>query len=209
MGVGGWLLDEDEALKVKLSNFFVTNYATGKSVPIEVYFRFPDTEEVTRKFPHIAIDLIDIQPEATRAHRANGFIVPFPLEQATPAFGYVLESYDFPLPWSLVYQLSLNSRTPRDDRQLQQLIWQMFPDQFGSLDMGYLDGTIRRADLISAVRRDTIDGPPSGRKRLYRNVVTIAVSSEFYIGQIQSVAEVVGIVINYGLILDNVSVPVS
>lgn len=181
-----WLMDEDRALKEKLSGFKVANYSDGKLLPIAVYYRFPDAEERTRTFPHIAIDLVDIVFERDRAHRAVEFVLPYDLEQATPANGFSLVADDFPLPWSLHYQLSAYSRQPVHDRYLQMMLYQMFPEQFGSLNMAAYDGTVRRADLISSVRRDTVD---RDRKRLYRNVFTVAISSEFFVNQVLAIQQ--------------------
>lgn len=190
--LSGFLLDEDEALKRKLTGYSLTNYANRKKFPIAVYFRFPDPEERERQVPHVAIDLIGVEFDAQRAHRALGFLVtddPDEIDeatpQATPVTGY-LTNNDFPLPWTLVYQLSAYARDPVQDRQLQSMLYQLFPEQFGFLDMSTIDGSVRRADLLSVVRRDTVD---NNSKRLYRNVYTIGVSSEFYVYQIQFIQQ--------------------
>lgn len=182
-----WLIDEDEALKTKLQGLTVTNYVDGRKLPVAVYFRFPDTEERNRTYPHVAIDLIDIQFDRTRAHRANSFTLNYDMEQATPISGYDLVAYDLPLPWTLVYQLSTFARQPWHDRQLQAMMFQLFPQTFGWLDMTSWDGTIRRADLQGVVRRDMID---TDRKRLYRLIYTIGVSSEFLYADIVTIQQV-------------------
>jgi hypothetical protein len=186
-----WLLDEDNALRQKLSGWSITNYATGQPLSIPVFYRGPDAEEVTRVFPHVSIDLIDVVFDPTRAHRANGYIQPIDTEQATPASGYTLVADDMPLPWSLMYQLSAYSRNPQHDRQLSQMFYLMFPEEFGSLDMTNFDGTVRRADLVSVIRRDMF--PDSTTKRVFRNMFTIAVSSEFYLSTINQIKNVLEI----------------
>lgn len=189
----GFLLDEDRALKEKLSGFYVTNYADGRNIPIPVYYRFPDAEERTRTFPHIAIDLVDVIFDETRAHRAVGYIQPIDTETATPLTGFNLVADDMPLPWSLQYQLAAYSRQPTHDRQLAQMLYMMFPQQFGSLNMANYDSTIRRADLVSVTRRDTVD---SSNKRLYRNIFTVAISSEFYISEVTAIQQALTAVTN-------------
>jgi hypothetical protein len=62
------------------------------------------------------------------------------------------------------------------------MLYQLFPEGYGFLDMSNFDGTIRRADFVSAVRRDIVDG--ASTKRRYRNIITISVSSEFLLGPI-------------------------
>ena len=76
----GWVLDEDKALKTKLSGFSVPNYADGRDIPVAVYFRFPDPEERTRTFPHIAIDLTSITAAPERTHRAMAYTLNYNLE---------------------------------------------------------------------------------------------------------------------------------
>jgi hypothetical protein len=189
-----WVLDEDDALKAKLSGFTVKNPADGTPLDVAVYFRFPDPEERTRTFPHIAIDLVDIQFARERAHRAFQFPLNYNLEENAAPPGFQLVADDFPLPWDLIYQLGVYSRQPRHDRQLLLMMYQMFPEQFGSLDMSTIDGTIRRADLLEVVRRDTVD---AAGKRLYRFIVTVSISSEFFLNQIQTVQQATGFKITY------------
>lgn len=181
-----FILDEDSALKEKLTGFSLSNYADGKMLKIPVFFRFPDPEEVTRTFPHIAIDLVEINFDPTRAHRAMEFVLKYDLEQATPMTGFSLVADDYPLPWSLVYQLATYARQPVHDRYMQMMMYRMFPEQYGSLNMAKYDGTIRRADLISSVRRDTVDNK---NKRLYRNIFTIAISAEFFVNQVLAIQQ--------------------
>ena len=189
-----WGLAEDEALKAKLSGFSVTNPANGSQIPVPVFFRMPDTEEVTRTFPHIAIDLVEIVFDPTRAHRAVQFPLPYTPVGITPPEGTALVADDYPLPWSLHYQIATYARQPRHDRQLQMLMFRMFPEQYGSLNMGEIDGTIRRADLLNAFRRDTVD---ASKKRLYRYIYTVAVSSEFFANEVQAIQLATGIQITY------------
>lgn len=197
MAASGFSLDEDNALKSKLCgspnglynpSYTVTNYVDGQQIPILVYFRSPDTEIRTRTFPHFAIDLIDIEPDHERMHRAAGFVVPYPTETATPATGTYDVASDFPFPWMLIYQISALSRDPTHDRQLGQLLYMMFPYQFGNLDMSGFDGTFRRADLRSTERRDL--PADENNLRIYRQIFTIAISSEFYLNVVQQIQQV-------------------
>lgn len=190
-----FLFDEDRALKEKLSGFKVVNYADGREIPIQVWYRFPDPEErEKRTFPHISIDLIDILPANDRAHRAFEFVLPYDLEQATPATDFNLVGDDFPLPWSLEYQLSTYARQPTHDRYMQMMMTRMFPNQYGSLNMAAYDGTVRRADLISHVRRDTVD---ANNKRLYRVVYTVAISAEFFVNEVRTVKQALSVNLDF------------
>jgi hypothetical protein len=200
MAAFGFILDEDSALKAKLLNgtgptsqpgFYVYNYADGVQVPVAVYYRSPDSEIRTRTFPHFAIDLIDVVPDNERMHRANSPIVPYATETATPLTGFYDVADDFPFPWMLHYQISGISRDPTHDRQLDQLLFRMFPYQYGSLDMSNYDGTVRRADLLAHERRDL--PADETNKRLYRVLFTVGISSEFYLNQIQQIQQVLSV----------------
>lgn len=194
----GFVLDEDEALKAKLENygntFTVTNYATGKPIPIAVYYRSPDPEIRQRTFPHIAIDLIDIEPDYERMHRSGGMEVPVPTNilypthtdtPGEPTPQSTMWADDFPFPWMLIYQLSAISRDPTHDRQMGQLLHYLFPFQFGQVDMAHIDGTQRRADFRGMTRRDLpVDAT---NKRIFRQIFTIAVSSEFYLHELEQI----------------------
>lgn len=193
-------LSEDEALKQKLQGYQVFNYAQGSvpgggAQPVYVYFRFPDTEIRTRQFPHITIDFLRMDFAEDRAHRADGYVVPFDLPAATPPSGYTLVSDDMPLPWTLVYQLSCNSRQPVHDRQLTLLMYQLFPEMYGTLDMTAFDGTTRRADLLGPPsRRDRID---QDRKRIYCQIFEVGISSEFFLLPVQAIQDVATVDVTY------------
>lgn len=182
-----FLIDEDSALWTKLQGFSVQNYADGQQIPVQVYYRFPDDELITRKFPHFAIDLIDVHPDTEREARAFMPIYPYNTESATPASGITMVGTDLPLPWMLEYQVAAFSRTPWHDRQLGGLLYGLFPRTFGFLDMTTWDGTIRRADLWGTTRRDRLD---TANKRMYCQIFTIGVSSEFTVEQLTFVQEV-------------------
>lgn len=201
-----WLLDEDDALKQKLSGYSVLNYARDEQVPIPVYFRFPDSELITRSFPHMAIDLVEINFDPTRAQRGFGYTFNYATEQATPPVGFSQSAYDYPLPFNLIYQIACYSLDPRHDRQMASMLYQLFPEGFGFLDMANYDGTIRRADFVSAARRDTVD--PASKKRRYRNIITIAVSSEFLLGVVMATQHVANPpVLNIDLFVNEPAVP--
>jgi hypothetical protein len=189
-----WVFNEDEALKEKLQGYSTINYADGRSKKIEVYYRFPDAEIRTRTFPHIAIDLVRIEFDETRAHRALSYVPRYPIETATPLLDFTLVADDMPLPWMMIYQLATYAREPRDDRFMTMMMYQLFPEMFGFLDMGKFDGTVRRADLVQVDRRDTVDNE---NKRLYRNIYTVAISTEFYLNQLQYIQNISSIDIDF------------
>jgi hypothetical protein len=193
-----WGIDEDYALREKLQGFTIPNYASGpsgteKSFIPPVFFGSPDPEERQRTYPHIQVNLIDIQYAEDRAHRAAEFILNYDLETATPNSGFDLVADDFPTPWSLIYQITAYSRNPWHDRMFAMMFYQMFPQQYGSLNMANFDGTLRRADLVDVVQRDAIDN----KKRLYRKIVTVAISSEFFLSEVIQVQQAISTSITF------------
>jgi len=194
-----WGIDEDYALKEKLQGFIIPNYASGpngnpKSFVPPVYFGFPDPEEEIRRYPHIQINLMDITYAEERAHRAAEFQLNYDLEQATPLSGSTLVADDFPTPWNLIYNITCFSRQPWHDRMFAMMMFQMFPQQYGSLDMTSFDGTLRRADLVDVVQRDLLEPNQSGKpKRVYRKIVTVSISSEFFLAEVIQVADSKGV----------------
>lgn len=187
-----WGVDEDYALKEKLQSFKIPNYADGKDKTPPVFFGYPDAEERTRTFPHIQVNLIDVNYDPTRAHRSALHHLDYTLETATPLIsGYTLEADDFPTPWNLIYQITAYSRQPWHDRYFAMMLYHMFPQQYGSLDMSNFDGTVRRADLVDVVQRDMIETVQGGRKRTYRKIFTISVSSEFFLSEVIQIKNVI------------------
>lgn len=191
---GPFLINEDEALKQKLQGIQLINFADGSAKSVAAYFRMPDTEIRDRTYPHIAIDLIQVAYDPSRAHRAVGYEPQWNLQYATPQPGFTLVANDMPLPWTLTYQLAAYSMLPRDDRQLEAAMHQLFPAQFGFLDMTSIDGTIRRADFVDCVRRDTISAQ---KKRIYCNVFTVNISAEFYVDQVQQIQQVATVAVDW------------
>jgi len=147
----------------------------------------PDTEIFTRTFPNISITLLGIEPDPERTFRAMSPIQPYDTEEATPPVGTELVAFDYPLPWIMIYQIATFARDFYHDRQLGAIMYQLFPNQYGFLDMTGFDGTVRRADLISSTRRDMYD---VNNKRVFNQIFTIGVSSEFYLGQLQAIQKI-------------------
>jgi hypothetical protein len=201
----GFLYDEDDALKEKLSNFVVYNQGTEGTLPIPVWFRFPDPENQQRSYPHFAVDQISVAQDPERAHRAMaGYQPNVYADSATPNFSGTLIAHDMPLPWIIEYQIAAYSLDPRHDRQMTALLYQLFPGQFGFLDMTNIDGTVRRADFVSAERRDSVLG--ANRRRLYRNIFTVDVSAEAFVNEVLSVPNIQQVLIDFEFYV-NQSVP--
>lgn len=176
-----WLLAEDEALKKALAGIVVSDRAdANRRVP--VYFGLPDIELREQSYPYITIDLVDIEEARERVHRGvvdleytpEGFPTPNPDTQALRT--------ELPTPYDLTYQITSWARHPRHDRQiLLQLLGDKIPHRFGQVvaNEGSTEhnSTVRRLDLASVMKRDALDGD---LKRLFRNVLTVRMSSELF-----------------------------
>ena len=182
VGNEGWLLDEDRALRDLLDDISVSD--TGKdSRRVGVWYGHPDQEIRSQSYPYITIDLVDISMERDRAERGLGPVEDYwrpSLSSATtadPNFTYdtdiPLVMYQ-PLPIRLTYQITTWARNPRHDRQILNALFNrgVAPVQGGTLPVS--DGTLRRLDVLSFAKRDTVESS----KRLLSIAVVVGVSSE-------------------------------
>ncbi len=176
-----YLLSEDEALKVKLSDLSVT--ATNDS-PIPVMVRFANSEDEFAKitYPLIVITHHSISEAPERRH--EGFIE---LNYAPDGYPDADIEHDphtglfsfYPLPVNLDYVITTYSRTSQHDRQLTAALAQFdyLPPRYGYLAIPQTqDGTIRRLDLLEGPTAQEIRD--NDNKRMFRQVYFIRVSSE-------------------------------
>lgn len=175
-----WLLSEDAALKNALAGITVSDRAdAARRVP--VYFGLPDIELREQSYPYITIDLIDIEEARERVHRGAVELAYVPEGFTEPASTQA-RRVELPTPYDLTYQITSWARHPRHDRQiLLQLLGNKIPHRFGQVvaDAGATEfnSTVRRLDLVGVNKRDALDGD---RKRLFRNVLTVRMSSELF-----------------------------
>ena len=196
----GLLLAEDEALKSLLTSLTVTDDRNNER-PVEVFFRYPEGE-TERSYPFITLEHIDIIHARNRQHsesdiyfRTGSGGVPaipagsanrmdywpsvstnFSFKTGKDAYGY-LEANEH-VPVDLLYQVSTFTRTALHDRQLSaKMLTEVFPWRRGFIDIG-ADGTIRRLDLLDWTTADLLDPEAGYRKRIFRKVYTIQMSSE-------------------------------
>lgn len=169
-----FLINEDEALKQLLGGITVSDQ-NDNARPVKVYFRLPEPEERQITYPFITIDLIDIDEETDRSHR--GIVAPeYSVEgYSDPAAGFGAYQGEFPIPVSLIYQLTTFTRSAWHDRLLSAaMLGNKIPFRYGSLDVP-ADETVRRLDLLEWQSVDSLD---RDNKRVFRKAYTIAVSSE-------------------------------
>lgn len=181
--VEGWIFDEDRALRDLLDDIKVSDSARSNR-RVGVWFGIPDQEMRAQSYPYITIDLIDISMEADRAERGRGEVTGYWRDSLSSSIIQDDPSYltdpDVPLiiaqpiPVRLTYQLTTWARNPRHDRQILSALMRagLVPMQGGSVRVS--DGTVRRLDVLSYQKRDTIE---SG-KRLLSNAILLGMSSE-------------------------------
>jgi hypothetical protein len=194
-----FIIAEDLALKTLLAGMVVGDDA-NPARQVKVWFGYPDIEVRDQTFPFITIDLIDIIPANNRQHSGvqydsdnNGTIAPV---EGT------YYSYDIPVAYDLVYQVTSHSRHPRHDRALMYQLLNKFPSKYGKLAVPNQLGTetaYRSMFLDGFVKRDATDSE-TGNRRLLRNTLTVRVISEmspYVAGQLIKSVETV--------VLDNIS----
>lgn len=192
----GFLLAEDNALHTGLQGLFVTDQSSNAR-KVGVWFGQPDPEIRSQAYPYITIDLLDIVENKEQMHSTYG-----PLDdpkwdylsnrppydpQFYGATGYLLS------PVLLVYQITTWSRQPRHDRSIiAQLTNGILHPHFGQVYVP-TDGTNRRIVISNFAKRDTTD---SNAKRLFRNIWTIQMPSEIFLGALDLTARAQAVIIN-------------
>lgn len=180
-----FIINEDDALKEHLQGLIVTDQRSN-SRKVGVWYRLPESEERRVTYPFVTIDLIDIEEETDRAHRGRITLDYVPEGYQAP----VLDSNhrtEFPIPVSLIYQITTHSRSAWHDRALHsQMLTDKLPFRFGSLDVP-ADDTVRRLDLLGWDQADLLD---NDGKRVFRKAYTVAVSSELLPDAIAEVPKV-------------------
>jgi hypothetical protein len=174
-----FILSEDEALKAHLSGITVIDEkAGGPATPrqVKVWFGTPDVELRDVTFPYLTIDLMDVRLAPER--QMSGVI--YDRDRAGTVAGTDNEvySYEYPMTYDLVYQVSSFARHPRHDRAIiSQLMQNKIPSKYGKLGIrndADTETTYRHMFLDEFLKRDTVE---DGR-RLLRNIFIVRVVSE-------------------------------
>lgn len=172
-----FILAEDAALKSHLSGITVSD-EKNPTRPVNVWFGYPDVEIRTQNYPFIIIELIDIQHALDR--QQSGIYYDSDRQGTVATQATKLHSYEVPIAYDLIYQVSSYSRHPRHDRALAFQLMSKFPAMRGYLAVPNALGTStaqRHMFLQEFVKLDRSEGE-NGNKRLMRNVYTVRVVSE-------------------------------
>lgn len=185
----GFLFAEDEAIKKRFSNLTVSDDREAQR-SVQVFFRYPEGE-TERKYPFITIELIDVVHAKNRqhsdtyldTHRAghpnNLDYWPSTSSASSPNVpGFdSFRTTEF-TPVDLLYQVSTFTRSAIHDRQLaSQMLASIVPFRYSSI-MIEADGTSRRLDLLDWSTADLLDPEAGYRKRIFRKVYTLQMTSE-------------------------------
>jgi hypothetical protein len=188
-----WIINEDNALREHLGGITVHDEAQANR-PVPVYFRFPDAEVTKLVYPFLTIDLVGLYFEAARA-RSGPYVHEFPYlppgltaDDLTDDPKKAWKTLQLaPQPYSFEYQVTAWSRNPLHDSQLlATLLTYKIPYQYGAV-RSRADKTTRRLDLMSLNRSNYLD---AGKKRTFRNMFRVRMSSELFIEQLNQIATV-------------------
>jgi hypothetical protein len=172
-----FIIAEDAALKTLVAGMQVSDDVNASRV-VKVWYGYPDVEIRTQDFPFVTIDLIDIS--AANDRQTSGILTDTDYQGTIAPTANTSYSYETPVAYDLVYQVTSYSRHPRHDRALMYQLLNKFPSKYGWLDVPNQLGThtISRSMFLDGfVKRDTVDGE-TGNRRLLRNVLTVRVISQ-------------------------------
>lgn len=182
----GFMLAEDEALK---------SYLTGITVPgreptdveekVGVWFRWPTGERQLR-YPFITIDSLTAEPAYELFHSnhiepTEGLYRPSVAKTLpAPSGGWGTMSYGITnfLPFRLVYQINVYTRSALHDRYLRSIFaTDVFPQRpfWIACDV---DGTWRRTEVVGYANSDQSESNESGTKRIFRKIYTVSMMAE-------------------------------
>tara|TARA_Y100001951_G_scaffold98329_1_gene99011 strand:+ start:357 stop:1097 length:741 start_codon:yes stop_codon:yes gene_type:complete len=205
----GFLLAEDQALKVKFSGIQLTD-DRDSTRDVQVFFRYPEGE-TEKKYPFITLELMDINHAVNRQHsdtRIYSFRGTAPTGQAAGHYSTDGQANTFTywpdhtddvstlasgtswiasspflsamehVPVDLLYQVTTFTRSAIHDRYLQaHILTQVVPFRRGYLNVP-IDDTSRHMDLLDWRAADMLDEEAGFKKRIFRKVYTLSVTSE-------------------------------
>lgn len=172
-----FIIAEDLALKGYLNGITVSD-DKAPTRTVKVWFGYPDVEIRDQSFPFITIDLIDIAPGNSR--QMSGILYDSDFQGTISAVEGRSYSYELPVAYDIVYQVTSYSRNPRHDRSLMYQLLNKFPSKYGHLIVPNQLGTessSRSMFLDGFIKRDAVESE-TGNRRLLRNVFTVRVISE-------------------------------
>jgi hypothetical protein len=181
-----FIVAEDLAIKTLLGGMTVSD-EKNPTRQVKVWFGYPDVEIRTQDFPFVTIDLIDIVPANER--QTQGRFSDDDNQGTQAPVANRVYTYDVPVAYDLIYQITSHARHPRHDRAIMLQLMRKFPSKFGYLvvpnELG-TENSRRHMFLDGFAKRDAVDSE-TGNRRLLRNVLTIRVISEMTAEQSTSI----------------------
>jgi len=184
-----FVLAEETALKAKFQGLTVTDPkdpSGATTVAVDVWFRYPDPEVRTVKYPFIVLDFVDMQKADHREHSGNGLEVPYvPYGMEWESGDPPIVADEWPTPYDLYYTVSVYTLDPRHDRELKIKLLAdpvRLPHRLAYLELE--DGTTRRLDVLDVspqVRRDA-------EKTEHVTIFTVLVESELFPATVDKIA---------------------
>lgn len=172
-----WVLNEDAALKRKLSGLSVTASAVASPLPVDARYTIPEDEFEDVTYPLIMLTQISVERAPEREHRGVIPIDTLP-EGFDPALG---QHYaEFPVPHDIDYQVQLFCRTLQHRTALVAQLAQFpyLPERFGFLEVPE-DNSVRRLDVLGGPELNS--GRDADGKRLFTATYRIRVSAELFL----------------------------
>lgn len=172
-----WVLNEDSALKTKLSGLTITAAASDTPLPVGVRFTVPEDEYADFTYPLITLTHALIERDPERESRGYTALSALP-EGVDPALGpYFAE---FPVPYNIDYQVILYTRFLEHRTPLVATLATLdyLPERFGYLQIPQ-DQTVRRLDLLGGPELNS--GRDSNNKRLFTATYRVRISTELFL----------------------------
>lgn len=172
-----WILNEDEALKNKLSGLSIPPAGGADALPVDVRFTVPEDEYSDFTYPLITLTHASIERDPERESRGYVELISVP-ENLNPDAGPFFA--DFPVPYNIDYQVVLYTRLVQHRTYLLASLagFDYLPERFGYLQITQ-DQTIRRLDLLGGPQLDS--GRDSSSKRIFTATWRIRVSTELFL----------------------------
>ena len=205
MSKSGFLLAEDEAIKVRFSGLTVSD-DRDNSRDVQVFFRYPEGE-TERHYPFITLELIDVVYARNRQHSVsdqyaykegdswavdNPAVVTYYPSQGpitVPTAVKYLKTTEY-VPVDLLYQVSTFTRSALHDRQLTaKILYTVAPLRYNSIYIP-ADGTHRRLDMLDWTTADLLDPEAGYRKRIFRKIYTLQMTAEIPTSEFVGVKQV-------------------
>jgi len=207
----GFLLAEDAAVKTRLTGITVTDDRKAAR-PVKVFFRYPEGE-TEKEFPFITIENIGLSHARNLQHSEQTYYYnPSSAEETPTSLNYWPSEYDRDwlqandgdglgylsaesfVPVYLMYQISTYARSALHDRQLTStMLKKVTPFRRGSIFVSE-DDTVRRFDMLGWTNADILDQEAGYRKRIFRKVYTIQMTSELPTSDLIAVKRVTSVI---------------